>query len=447
MSPELTPAEIWAVILEKTKDVLAPQTHRTWLEPAEAVALTDDQLLLEVENQFAVDYIEGQFGSLLSRVARDTFNRDLTVAFRHRGRKGDRGEAELPQSTPPTARPNGELPRLNARYTFESWVVGKGNQFASAAALAVAKSPAQAYNPFFVYGGVGLGKTHLMQAIGNYVLQSRPFHKVFYVSAETFMNEMIHSIQVGNPIEFRNKYRQVDLLLIDDIQFLANQERTQEEFFHTFNSLYEAHKQIVLTSDRPPKDILGVEERLISRFQWGLVTDIQPPDLETRIAILQKKAERENLIIPQEVILFLAKHIKSNVRELEGSLVRLLAHASLTGDEITVELAHDVLKNLLRHEIKKVTVDRIMREVASHYDISLEGMKSKRRTRILAFPRQVAMYLCRQLTDLPLTEIGQAFGGRDHTTVLHACGKINQLGHEDSEFRENLGRLQEEISA
>jgi chromosomal replication initiator protein len=320
--------------------------------------------------------------------------------------------------------------------------VGKSNTFAHAACKAVAETPAKGYNPLFIYGGVGLGKTHLMQAIGNQILQERKLDRVCYLSSENFMNEMISSIQRNDTISFRNKYRRMDLLLIDDVQFLANKESTQEEFFHTFNALYDAHRQIVLTSDRPPKEIPTLEERLISRFGWGLVTDIQPPDLETRIAILQSKAERDALVVPEDVLLFIAEHIRSYVRELEGSLIRLLAHSSLTGSDISVELAEQVLSNILSHEVKRVTIDRIQREVGQEFGVSIEGLKSKKRTKTLTEPRQLAMFLCRRLTDLPLVEIGQAFGGRDHTTVIHACDKVEGDMAHDRIFRLRVEKLQ-----
>jgi chromosomal replication initiator protein len=324
-------------------------------------------------------------------------------------------------------------------------VVGGSNKFAHAAARAVAENPAHSYNPLFIYGGVGLGKTHIMQAIGNQVLGTKPELRVCYVSAEKFMNEMIYSIQHGSTIAFRNKYRGMDVLLIDDVQFLAGKESTQEEFFHTFNSLYDAHKQIVLTSDRPPKDIPTLEERLVSRFEWGLVTDIQAPDFETRVAILRKKAEGEDLEIPDEVFHMIAEAVKANIRELEGSLVKLIAFSSVTGQEITRELAGEVLKDLLVPEARTISVDDIKRVVAAHFKISPEALVSRKRTSAIAFPRQVAMYLARMLTNASLTDIGMAFGKRDHTTVMHACDKIGEKVRTDPNFQAVTDRLVETI--
>ncbi len=443
---ELTPPEIWSMILEESKKKLPTQTFQTWLEPTRAVTLAADRLLVEAENQFAADYIEGQYADMLNGIADELFDNDFSIAFTRSSHAAPEAERAQVVELPATGNgADGSTANygspLNSRYVFENFVVGKSNQFAHAASRAVAENPAQTYNPLFIYGGVGLGKTHLMQAIGNQILIERKLDRVCYLSSENFMNEMISSIQRNDTISFRNKYRRMDLLLIDDVQFLANKESTQEEFFHTFNALYDAHRQIVLTSDRPPKEIPTLEERLISRFGWGLVTDIQPPDLETRIAILQSKAERDALVVPDDVLLFIAEHIKSNVRELEGSLIRLLAHSSLTGSEISVELAEQVLSNILSHEVKRVTIDRVQREVGQEFGVSVEGLKSKKRTKTLTEPRQVAMFLCRRLTDLPLVEIGQAFGGRDHTTVIHACDKVEVDMTRERSFRLRVEKL------
>jgi chromosomal replication initiator protein len=459
-STELTPPEIWSLILDESKKVLPPQTFQTWLEPTRAVTLSrdngSDKLLVEADTQFAVDFIEGQYGTILNEIAEELFEHDFAVAFTRSADQPREGEAQpvkgvFALASPEPARsspaPANLGSPLNSRYIFENFVVGKSNQFAHAASKAVAQNPARGYNPLFIYGGVGLGKTHLMQAVGNQILQERKLDRVCYLSSENFMNEMIASIQRNDTISFRTKYRRMDLLLIDDVQFLANKESTQEEFFHTFNALYDAHRQIVLTSDRPPKEIPTLQERLISRFSWGLVTDIQPPDLETRIAILQNKAARDQLVVPEDVLLFIAQHIRSNVRELEGSLIRLLAHSSLTGSEISVELAEQVLSNILSHEVKRVTIDRIQREVGDEYNVSIEGLKSKKRTKTLTDPRQVAMYLCRKLTDLPLIEIGQAFGGRDHTTVMHACDKVEADMSRERSLRMRVEKLQSSLAS
>ena len=458
-SSELTAPEVWSQILGQASKVINPQTFRTWYEPTEAVALSGDELLIIVKNQFAVDYIGGQYGSVLSEISTSLFDRKLKMSFKSLedeavGQAVDRprpidasGHADRRVGAK-TARGsvNLGLP-LNPRYTFDTFVVGNSNQWAHAASLAVAEKPAQTYNPLFIYGGVGLGKTHLMQAIGNTSLAFERLERVCYLSAETFMNQMIEALQFGKTLDFRNKYRKMDLLLIDDVQFLQGKDATQEEFFHTFNALYDAHKQIVVTSDRPPKEIPTLEERLVSRFEWGLVVDIQPPDLETRIAILQHKADRSSLEIPHDVILFIAKNVKSNVRELEGSLIRLMAHSSLNGSDITIELAEEVLKNILTTETVRVTVDRIQTEVASEYGVTVEGLKSRKRTKNLTVPRQIAMLLCRQLTDLPLVEIGQAFGGRDHTTVIHACDKVENEINDSRMIRMRIEQLRERIAS
>jgi chromosomal replication initiator protein len=452
LAAELTPAEMWSLVLGEAKKRVSAQSFQTWLEPTEAVALTDEHLLVGVKNRFALDYIEGQYGGLLNDVTHGLFGETLGIAFRAE-------ESEEPLTLPVRPLPPPEPARggepapvnlgqpLNPKYTFDTYVVGNSNQWAHAASMAVAETPAQTYNPLFIYGGVGLGKTHLMQAIGNSALATRKLERVCYLSAETFMNQMVESLQFGKTLEFRSKYRRMDLLLIDDVQFLQGKDATQEEFFHTFNALYDAHKQIILTSDRPPKEIPTLEERLVSRFEWGLVVDIQPPDLETRIAILKHKAARNGLEIPADVINFIAKNVKSNVRELEGSLIRLIAHSSLYGTDITTELAEKVLKNILNTEVVRVTVERIQHEVSSDYGVSIEGLKSRKRTKSLTVPRQVAMYLCRQLTDLPLVEIGQAFGGRDHTTVIHACDKVEAEIQSDRTIRMRVEQLRERIAS
>jgi len=335
---------------------------------------------------------------------------------------------------------------LSPKYTFETFVVGAGNRFAHAAAMAVAEAPARAYNPLFIYGGVGLGKTHLLQAIGHRVLFGAGVARVAYVSSEKFTNELINSIRDDKTLDFRQRYRNVDVLLIDDIQFLAGKERTQEEFFHTFNTLHEASHQIIITSDRPPKEIPTLEDRLRSRFEWGLIADIQPPDLETRIAILRKKAENEGISVPDEVAEFIAQRITTNIRELEGALVRVVAYASLTRSPISVELASDVLRDLLPPtRARVVTIQAIQAALAEFFGIRVEEMRAKRRTKGVAFPRQVAMYVAREITDASLPRIGEEFGGRDHTTVMHACHRVRESLRRDAHLAASLKRLMEDL--
>ncbi len=336
---------------------------------------------------------------------------------------------------------------LNPKYTFDSFVIGNSNRFAHAASLAVAESPAKAYNPLFIYGGVGLGKTHLMHAIGHYILHNNPKSQVVYVSSEKFTNELINSIKDDKNVEFRNKYRNIDILLVDDIQFIAGKERTQEEFFHTFNALYEANKQIIISSDRPPKEIPTLEDRLRSRFEWGLIADIQAPDFETRMAILKKKADVEKLNIPNEVMVYIATKIKSNIRELEGALIRIVAFSSLTNKEISVDLASEALKDIISSkQTRQVTIDIIQEVVANYYNLKIEDLKSARRTRNIAFPRQIAMYLSRKLTDMSLPKIGEEFGGRDHTTVIHAYEKISNNLKKDESLQNAIKELNKRIN-
>ena len=330
---------------------------------------------------------------------------------------------------------------LNPRYTFDTFIVGPSNQFAHAASRAVAEAPSRSYNPLFIYGGVGLGKTHLMHAIGRYVLQHNPNFVLTYISSERFMNEMINAVRYDRSLEFRERYRSVDVLLVDDIQFLAGKEGTQNEFFHTFNALYDAQKQIVISSDCPPHEIPSLEERLRSRFEWGLIADIQSPDLETKVAILKKKAEAEAVPLPDNVAIYIAGKIKSNIRELEGSLIRLVAYASLTGSEISLALAQDVLKNILDHDEKAVTIEIIQKYVADYYQLKLAELKSRNNSKSVAIPRQVAMYLCKQLTHASLPEIGRCFGGKHHSTVIHSIRKIEDLRKRDGTFNTHINNL------
>ena len=460
----LVSGDVWSGVLSDLKERLSPQEVDTWLKPLRPAPGGASALRLEAPSQFHLQYVQERFGGILQGTVQGRLGEGSRVELAVvTAAPGDAVE-EAPPAFPAPADPEldayqSALTRatrplvpsaatvrsstpLNEKYTFEHFVVGKSNQFAHAAARAVAEHPGSAYNPLFIFGGSGLGKTHVMQAIGNHIrATSGPETCVHYASAENFMNEMIGAIQSGNTMAFRNKYRRIDVLLIDDIHFLQGKESTQEEFFHTFNALYDAHKQIVLTSDRPPKEIPTLEERLVSRFEWGLVTDIQAPDLETRIAILRKRASEDQLEIPDDVLEFIASNVRSNIRELEGSLIRLLAFSSLTDSEIDLDLAREVLKDILKQPEKIITVETIQRVVADHFGIPEEAMKVKKRTSSIAFPRQIAMYLSREMTKLSLSEIGNRFGGRDHTTVMHACEKIGKARDEDPQLRQIVQRL------
>ena len=452
----MTPSDLWNRTLEIIRKSVNQPTFEAWFLPTRCVSYTAEGVRILVPNQFFADWLKDNHYALIRKSLGNALGStppsiDFSVSDEPLRRPEASATApdapgeEIPAGAHPGPRePN---PQLNDRFTFSSFVVGRSNQFAHAAAQAVAENPGHVYNPLFFYGGVGLGKTHIIQAIGHRAEEKLRGITVHYVSAESFMNEMIRSIQNGSTLHFKERYRNVDLLLIDDIQFLAGKESTQEEFFHTFNALYNARKQIVMTSDRPPKEILNLEERLVSRFEWGLVADVQPPDLETRIAILRKKAELERLSIPDDVLLFIAKSIRSNIRELEGSLVRLLAFSSLTGQDVTIEMAREILKDFLSKRARNATVEVIQRAVCERYNVSGEAMISKRRTADLALARQIAMYLSRQLTGLSLNQIGIRFGNRDHTTVLHACQKVERMVGADESFRADLDRIVDNIAA
>ena len=447
-SGDLSPDATWKFMIDQVKPRIPPQAFQTWLLPISANAFDQDTLILQVPHRFFREWIEENYLDVLTQILRDMDAGLHNLRFVVPDAAPTRTQPDpipiRPQKIAKTpTHPNQTA--LNPRYTFDQFVVGRSNQFAQAAARAVADNPALTYNPLFIYGGSGLGKTHIMQAIGNRLLREDPSFKVFYISAETFMNEMISSIQDNDRLAFRRKYRSMDILLIDDVQFLEGKEATQEEFFHTFNHLHNNHRQIVLTSDRPPKEIRTLEERLISRFEWGLVTDIQLPDLETRIAILRKKAAVDQIDIDPHVTEYIARHVKSNIRELEGSLIRLLAFASITGQEISLQLAQDVLRDHLTTTARPLSIDTIQKAVAEHFGLKVTDMLSAKRTHIIAFPRQIAMYLARNLTTTSLMEIGRNFGGRDHTTVLHACDKISKLEKSDHDTRAALERLRGDL--
>lgn len=416
---------IWKDVLKVIKVELTEVSYNTWLKTIIPISMDNRKIVLAAPNDFTKGILEGRYLNLIKNAIKEVTKEDFVIQFIIPGDEQATSHSQNNIVVTETQE-NNQRSQLNPKYTFDTFVIGNSNRFAHAASLAVAEAPAQAYNPLFIYGGVGLGKTHLMHAIGHYILSQNPHSKVVYVSSEKFTNELINSIREYRNEEFRNKYRNIDVLLVDDIQFIAGKEGTQEEFFHTFNALHENNKQIIISSDRPPKEIPTLEDRLRSRFEWGLIADIQAPDLETRIAILRKKANIENIIVPDDVMLYIASNIKSNIRELEGALIRVVAYSSLTNRDVTEELAQEALKDILSNSKPvEITVDLIKEVVSKTFKIKLEDFQSKKRTRAIAFPRQIAMYLTRELTDLSLPKIGDEFGGRDHTTVIHACDKIN----------------------
>jgi chromosomal replication initiator protein len=428
---ELTVESLWEEVSGRLQGALNETTYRTWFGEAEGAELSDDFFVLAVPNDFTREWIEGKFLGLVRAIVQDVAGGDRRVRLAVR----DYGNRPLAAAEPPERPAGGGGPEgtLNPKYTFDLFVIGSSNRFAHAAALAVAEAPAQAYNPLFIYGGTGLGKTHLMQAIAQYVGEHSSHLSVRYVTSEIFMNDFINSLRDKRIEGFKHRYRTYDLLLIDDIQFFEHKERIQEEFFHTFNSLYEAGSQIVISSDRPPREISTLEERLRSRFEWGLITDIQPPDLETRIAILRKKVKTDDIRIPDpQLLTFIAGRISSNIRELEGALTRVVAFASLTARPMTVDLAQDVLKDVFpQGEAAQVSIRRIQELVSDRFGLSLSELCGDKRSQNIVYPRQVAMYLSRELTDSSLPKIGREFGGRDHTTVIHATSKIARLIRED----------------
>jgi len=440
----------WVDVLEFISPKVGDEAIETWFQPLELEDITDEQATIRVPNRFFGEWLGRNYKDLLIEAfhhAKKIKPADIVFVLKqeqepHTALTISSGKKESPQFPPSSKGRRQPLP--NPKYTFSTFVVGASNQFAHAACLAVAESPAKAYNPLFIYGGVGLGKTHLLNSIGNYVAD-RMDQRIAYVTTEQFTNEVINSIRYDKMMELRRRYRNVDMLLIDDIQFLAGKERTQEEFFHTFNSLYEAGKQIVLSSDRFPKEMPSMEERLRSRFEWGLIADLQQPDVETRIAILRKKSEEEGIAINEDVIQLLAANLKSNVREIEGALIRLGAYASLTGQQITVDMAKNILRDLLGSKRKVITAEDIQEAVASRFHVKISDLKSKRRTKTLVYPRQIAMFLCRDLTDASFPEIGRDFGGKDHTTIIHACKQMKKFQETDATLRSTLESLKEEI--
>lgn len=436
--------DIWQSTLSILETQLSKPSFETWILQADPITVQENTLILSVPNDFTKNWLEARYAELIESCIRDASGQQLRVKFILPNQDIlEQIKRETAASQLQVDSDDEDMTfQLNPKYTFSTFVIGDSNRFAHAATLAVAEAPAKAYNPLFIYGRAGLGKTHLMHALGHYVREHHQHLKIVYVSSEKFINEFINSIRDETTIEFRNKYRNVDILLVDDIQFLAGKDRTQIEFFHTFNALYEAKKQIVISSDRPPKEIPTLEDRLRSRFEWGLITDIQPPDLETRVAILQKKCKQENIHIVDEVHFFIAENIKSNIRELEGALTRVIAYASFNNKPITLELAKDVLQDIIPQKTQKpITIPLIQETVAQQFGLSVKDLMSRRRTKAISYPRQIAMYLSRKLTDSSLPKIGEEFGGRDHTTVLHAHDKI------ESELKKNkeLARMLEDL--
>ena len=472
---ESTASELWSQVLTSVKAGMPEQSYRTWLAGSTAVGLSDDELIVEAPSAFHVEWVEDKYGTTLTDILRSVSGRRVALTFRssrhppspdliadpvpslevsapqagsamriQETRAGGVGfDQRVEASKPP--------PTLNERYTFQRFVVGNNNQLAAAAGHAVAERPGRVYNPLFAYGGVGLGKTHLMHAIGHAVVERRPDAQVSYVTTERFMNELVSAIQTGTTRDFRRRFRHIDLLLVDDVHFLEQKESTQEEFFHTFNALHDAGKQIVLTSDRPPKELPGVEERLVSRFEWGLVVDIKPPDYETRVAILQKKAFDDDLVLGPDIMDFVARSCTSSVRELEGAVIKLLAYSSLRNEEITLDLTRTALQSVIRTENSSngpwVTPKRIREEVARHWNVKPDGLSSKRRTKDVMVPRQVAMYLIKEMLDESLVRIGRLFGGRDHSTVIHSIRRVQAKMHEDEDFALQVNRVRQKLEA
>lgn len=442
--------ELWQYILTEMQSKISKPSYDTWLSQTTVKELQGDILSISVPNEFTKNWLDQRYTDVIDGLLYEMTGSKLTVKFEIDDEYATE-DTDVVEEVKPTPDPrNDDIQNmLNPKYTFDTFVVGAANRFAHAASLAVAEAPAKSYNPLFIYGGVGLGKTHLMHAIAHYVRDYHPDRRVIYLSSEKFTNEFINAIMDNKAENFRNKYRNVDILLVDDIQFLAGKEQTQEEFFHTFNTLHEENKQIIISSDRPPREIPTLEERLRSRFEWGLITDISPPDLETRIAILSKKAKAEGLNdISNEVMLYIANQIDTNIRELEGALIRVIAYASLVNRDIDTQLATEALKEIIPNSRpRKITVKVVQKFIAERYNVTIEEMLSRKRTKSIAYPRQVAMYIARELTDLSLPKIGQEFGGRDHTTVIHAHKKISESIETDPEVQSEINSYLEDLKS
>jgi len=438
----MTLLETWDIAQNALKEKVGKASYETWFASVQATEKNPKTLVLETPDEFFKNWILEHYSLFIQEIIHGLTDPSIQIEFvvnpfllknpvRERLDDFEQGFTAAPA----------RQPELYSRFTFESFVIGSSNRFAYAASLAVAENPAKAYNPLFIYGKVGLGKTHLMQAIAQKIREKHPTVKHVYMSSEQFTNELIDAIRNRSTKQFRQKYRYIDVLLIDDIHFIAGKESTQEEFFHTFNALHDCRKQIIISSDRPPKEIANLEERLTSRFAWGLITDIQPPDFETRVAILRKKIEREPVVVPNEVMLFIAEEIKTNIRELEGALIRVIAYSLLEEKPISLEMAKTILKDMVKETVKTISIEMIQKNVADVFSISLTDLRAKRRNRNLVLPRQVAMYLTRKLTNMSLPEIGHAFGGKDHTTVLHSYRKIEQNLLTNGELRNTIDKL------
>lgn len=445
--------EIWLAAQSNIEKVLTPQTFNTWIRPIKFLSSSNNLIELAVPNKFIQEWVVEKYLGMIQEAVSSLTEAKYQIQFKISESSdplkatvtSEKTSADSYQQVKDKARNTEFFSNLNPKYTFETFVCGASNQFAHAAAQAVANNPASSYNPLFIYGGVGLGKTHLLIAIGNHILQKNKKARVSYYTSEKFMNELINCLRYNKMEQFRNKFRSMDVLLIDDVQFIAGKERTQEEFFHTFNSLYESHKQIVVTSDKFPKEIPGLEERLRSRFEWGLIADIQPPETETKVAILKKKAEIDSIMLTDDVALFLASSATSNVRELEGMLIRLGAFSSLTGNAISLNMAREVLKDIIVDKSREITVEMIQKHVADYFKLKISELKSDKRLKALVVPRQIAIYLCRDLTKCSYPEIGDKFGGKDHSTIIHSFKKIDNLIPQNMEIKNTIETLKRNI--
>jgi len=440
--------ELWNRVLADVGEKISQKAYDIWLKPLSLIYVRETEFFLEVPNKFFKDWISENYQNLIKESLSHLTGQQYTIQFVIKESPEEKPQKPKEEERIPAVRPPRQAVKqdgLNPNYTFDDFIVGSSNQFAHAAALAVANLPAKNYNPLFIYGGVGLGKTHLLNAIGNQIAENDPSANICYTTSEKFTNELINCLRYEKMTDFRNKYRNKDALLLDDVQFLGGKERTQEEFFHTFNSLYESHRQIVITSDKLPKEIAGLEERLRSRISWGLIADIQPPDIETKVAILCKKAELFNISLSSEVGLFLASNLGTNIRELEGALTRLRAYSSLTGSEISISLARDTLKDILSDRQKMITIDSIQKIVAANFNISVSDLKSSKKLKIYSFPRQVSMFLCRTMTKSSYPEIGEKFGGKDHSTVIHAVRQIEKRQNEDRDLNSLIESIKNQL--